>query len=171
VAFFLAYLQVDHLPTFALFWFSLGGALTKHPVAAEHPKLGLGLLALFLVLSFAQLFLPELVVWKFARIPIILLGTAAMWLAYGAFVSPSFSLKQHPWLNAVGNFTFFVYLFHEPTLNVVRKLLVALAGKNSFGYLLSYLTSPWLFIVLATGAGVLLKRLFPRFYGTIVGGR
>jgi surface polysaccharide O-acyltransferase-like enzyme len=166
-----AYADLDIIPTVALFWFSLGGALTKHSITVKHPKLGLGLLALFLVLCFLQLFSSELTVWKYFSIPLILLGVAALWFAYDAFVPASFSLLRHPWLNAVGNFTFFVYLFHEPTLNVVRKLLVLVVGKNSLGYLFSYLASPWVFLVGATMAGILLKKLVPRLYAIVVGGR
>lgn len=171
LAFLPAYANLSGVPSFALFWFSLGGALTRHDIAISHPKLGLGLLGLFLLLCMLQLFMPELAFWKYVRIPIILLGITAIWLAYDAFVPATFSLRQHPWLNAVGNFTFFVYLFHEPTLNVVRKLLVAVIGKNSPGYLFSYLASPWIFIALATAAGILLKKLFPKPYAIVVGGR
>jgi surface polysaccharide O-acyltransferase-like enzyme len=167
----LAYAAPGGLPTVALFWFSLGGALTKRSVSTAHPKLGLTLLSLFLLLCAFQLFTPGLALWQYIRIPTILLGISAIWLAYEAFVPPSFSLQQHPWLDAVSNFTFFVYLFHEPTLNVVRKLLVAVIGKNSPGYLLSYLLSPWLFIALATVGGIFLKKLMPKLYATAVGGR
>jgi len=171
LAFVPAYASVPVFPAQALFWFSLGGALTRHSVTTKHPKLGMGLLALFLALCFLQLFSPELAFWAHLRIPLILLGIAAIWLAYDALVPASFSLQGHPWLSAVGNFTFFVYLFHEPTLNVVRKLLVLVIGKNSLGYLVSYLASPWLFIAGATLAGVFLKKLAPRLYGIVVGGR
>jgi surface polysaccharide O-acyltransferase-like enzyme len=171
VTFLLAFTVSSYFPTFALFWFSLGGALTKHSIAVEHPKLGLTLLSLFLLLSALQLFTPELAIWGFARLPLILLGVSASWLAYDGLVSPAFSLQQHPWLNTVSDFTFFVYLFHEPTLNIVRKLLVLAIGKNSMGYLFSYLASPWLFVALATLAGVYLKKFFPKIYTTAVGGR
>lgn len=171
LAFVPAYASVPGFPAQALFWFSLGGALTRHSISVQHPRLGLGLLALFLALCFLQLFSPELKFWQHLRIPLILLGVAAIWLAYDALVPASFSLQRHPWLNTVCNFTFFVYLFHEPTLNVVRKLLVLVIGKNSLGYLVSYLASPWLFIAAATLAGIFLKKLAPRFYDIAVGGR
>jgi surface polysaccharide O-acyltransferase-like enzyme len=171
LAFVPAYVGSAYFPAVAMFWFSLGGALTRHSITTQHPRLGLGLLALFLALCFLQLFTPELAFWAHLRIPLILLGIAALWLAYDALVPATFSLPRHPWLNAVGNFTFFVYLFHEPTLNVVRKLLVLVIGKNSLGYLVSYLASPWLFIAGATLAGIFFKQLAPRLYGIVVGGR
>ncbi len=171
LAFVAAFAELPYLPVVALFWFSLGGALTKYPVAVAHPRLGLTLLGVFLLVSAAQLLTPELALWKPARIPIILLGVSAIWLAYDALVPAGFSLRRHAWLDAACNFTFFVYLFHEPALNVVRKLLVVATGKNSPGYLLSYLLSPWLFMVLATVAGIYLKKLAPRLYAVAVGGR
>jgi surface polysaccharide O-acyltransferase-like enzyme len=171
LTFLLTYTGISSFPFFAMFWFSLGGALTKNDITVKYPKLGLSLLALFLVICFLQLFSPELTPWKYAKVPFIILGIAAIWLAYDALVPASFSLLRHPWLNAVSNFTFFVYLFHEPTLNVVRKLLVLVIGKNSLGYLFSYLASPWLFIAGATVAGAVFKKLAPRVYSIAVGGR
>ena len=166
-----AYLGLAYFPTTALFWFSLGSALTKFPLTVKRPKLGLVLLGLFLASCLFQLALPELACWKFLSIPLILLGISAIWLTYDAVVPSTFSLQQHAWLSAVSDFTFFVYLFHEPTLNVVRKLLVVALGKNSLGYLLAYLASPWLFIALAVWVGIYLKRLVPKLYGLAVGGR
>jgi hypothetical protein len=90
---------------------------------------------------------------------------------YDIFVSPTFLLLEHSWLNKVCGFTFFIYLFHEPTLNIVKKIIVFVLGKNETGYLISYILSPWIFFVLAIIIGSVLKKYIPKFYGIAVGGR
>ena len=71
----------------------------------------------------------------------------------------------------ISGFTFFVYLYHEPTINIVRKLLAIPFGQTSFSFAFSYLISPWIFIAIAIMTGYVLKKHFPTFYSIIVGGR
>jgi surface polysaccharide O-acyltransferase-like enzyme len=167
----LNYFSISYFPIYALFWFSLGGFLIKVNLCNTSLKSGgVILTVLFLTLCFLQLLYPALL-WKFVKIPIILLGVVSFWFMYDIFVSPSFSLQNHSWLNKVCGFTFFIYLFHEPTLNIVRKLIVFVLGKNEIGYLVSYLMSPWIFIVFAVFVGLGLKKQVPKLYEITVGGR
>ncbi len=115
--------------------------------------------------------MPDLVNWEFLKIPIILIGIIALWGIYDLVVSKEFTLSKHAWLGTACQFTFFIYLFHEPTLNIVRKLIVAILGKNEFGYLTSYLVSPWLFTVCAVLLGLLFRKYFPKVYNICTGGR
>lgn len=175
VLFILTYLDVPHVPFYPLFWFVLGGQLTKVKIemGGVNGVINIGLLALclFLVLSIVELFFPEMIDWKSLRIPIILLGIVGAWGLYDAVVGKNFSLLQHQWLTTACQFTFFIYIFHEPTLNIVRKLIVVVLGKNELGYLTSYLLSPWIFSVCAVFAGLLFRKYLPRVYNVCTGGR
>lgn len=175
VVFVLTYLDVPHVPFYSLFWFVLGGQFTKVKV-----ELGRGngvinaellALCLFLVLSIVELFFPEIIDWRLMRIPIILLGIVGAWGLYDAVVGKNFSLSQHQWLATACHFTFFIYLFHEPTLNIVRKLIVVIIGKNAVGYLVSYLLSPWIFIIVSIPVAAFLKKHFVSIYKVCVGYR
>jgi hypothetical protein len=53
----------------------------------------------------------------------------------------------------------------------VRKLIVFVLGKNETGYLVSYLVSPLIFIILAIIVGLGLKKYIPKLYEIAVGGR
>ena len=128
-------------------------------------------LCLFLVLSILQLVFPDIVDWSLLRIPIILLGIIGAWGLYDAVVSKDFNLSQHQWLARTCHFTFFIYLFHEPTLNVVRKLIVVIIGKNDVGYLVSYLLSPWIFIIVSIPVAAFFKKHFVSIYKVCVGYR
>jgi peptidoglycan/LPS O-acetylase OafA/YrhL len=165
------YLSLHYFPVYALFWFSLGGALIKVNMTKEQPKLGIVSLIIFLCLCFIQLFYPDSGLWTHLKIPVVFLGVTAIWFMYAVLVPQSFSLSSHKWLAKVCSFTFFIYLFHEPTLNIVRKLVVFALGKNETGYLVSYLVSPWIFIVLAIMIGIIFNRYIPKIYGIAVGGR
>ena len=81
--------------------------------------------------------------WRWLNIPITALGVIGLWNLYGSLVGVNFKLKEHSLLKIVCGFTFFIYLFHEPTLNIVRKLLVVILGNSSFGFAVAYLLSPW----------------------------
>ena len=114
---------------------------------------------------------PEAIKWNLFDKPIIVAGIIGLWWLYDVIVGRSFVLSAHHWLAAACQYTFFIYLFHEPTLNIVRKLIVALLGKNEVGYMLSYLISPWLFAVCAIFLGMVLRKYYGKVYGICVGGR
>lgn len=177
VTFGLTYLQIPHAPFFALFWFVLGGGLNEEcRMNNEESGRNEGLITViacvvFLALSITQLFLPDAVNWEYIKIPIILLGIIALWRAYDMIMGKGFELNKHRWLATACQFTFFIYLFHEPTLNIVRKLIVVVLGKNELGYLASYLISPWIFTACAVFAGLLFRKYLPKVYNICTGGR
>lgn len=188
VTFVLTYLQIPHVPFYALFWFVLGGQLVQVKnkyggglneecrMNNEESGRNEGLITViacvvFLALSITQLFLPDAVNWEYIKIPIILLGIIALWRAYDMIMGKGFELNKHRWLATACQFTFFIYLFHEPTLNIVRKLIVVVLGKNELGYLASYLISPWIFTLCAVFAGLLFRKYLPKVYNICTGGR
>jgi len=174
VVFVLTYFDVPHVPFLSLFWFVLGGQLTKVKIEMGgngRIKVAIFGLFLFLVISIIQLFFPDIIDWSLLRIPIILLGIIGAWGLYDVVFGKDFSLSQHLWFATACQFTFFIYLFHEPTLNIVRKLIVVVLGKNELGFLTSYLLSPWIFTVCAVFAGLLFRKYLPRVYDVCTGGR
>lgn len=175
VVFVLTYFDVPHVPFYSLFWFVLGGQLTKVKIemggVSGRIKVAIFGLCLFLIISIIQLFFPDIIDWGLLRIPIILLGIIGAWGLYDLVLEKDFSLSRHQWLGIACQFTFFIYLFHEPTLNIVRKLIVVVLGKNEFGYMASYLISPWIFIIVSIPVAAFLKRHFVSIYKVCVGYR
>lgn len=167
--FVLIIMDVPYLPVYGMFWFVWGhcclGVLSR--VAG---RLCLPCSAVFVVLCLAELFCQSSV-WEYLKVPVIMLGIMSMWTLYDKIVPETFRLSDHKYLLVACTYTFFVYLFHEPTLNVVRKILVIPFHHSSLGFALSYLLSPWIFAVLMTIAGVSVKRWMPRLYSICVGGR
>lgn len=172
VVFVLTYFDVPHVPFYSLFWFVLGGQLTKVKIEmGGNGRTKVAIFGLFLIISIVQLLSPDMLEWNLLRIPIIMLGIIGIWGLYDAFVEKKLCLSHHKWLGIACQFTFFIYLFHEPTLNIVRKLIVVMLSKNELGYLTSYLLSPWIFTVCAVFAGLLFRKYLPRVYDVCTGGR
>lgn len=125
----------------------------------------------YMMLSFSQLVWPEIIKWSLVDKPVIVTGIIGLWWLYDAIVGRTFVLSAHRWLATACQYTFFIYLFHEPTLNIVRKLIVLVLGKNEIGYMVSYLLSPWLFVVCAVFVGIVLRQWCGKAYCVCVGGR
>ena len=126
---------------------------------------------IFLFLSVVQLFMPDIIDWEFVKIPIIILGLISVWGLYDMVLGKDFKLSEHRWLATACQFTFFIYLFQEPTLNIVRKLIVVILGKNEYGYLISYLISPWIFTICFVFIGLQFRKYLPKVYNVCTGGR
>lgn len=179
VVFVLNFVDMSYNPFYSLFWFVLGGQLVKYgrvfgggnSEKSLAKRIGALCLIVFICLSFCQLFLPTIAKWEMLRIPIIMIGIIGVWWLYDAVAGGDFSLTNHRWVGTACRFTFFIYLFHEPTLNIVRKLIVVVLGKNEVGYMVSYLLSPWIFAVCAVLIGMVLRRYCGRVYEVCVGGR
>lgn len=167
----LTYFHIQFIPFYALFWFLLGGQLVQVKNKYGGASLTVFTIVVFLFLSVVQLFMPDMIDWELVKIPIIILGLISIWGIYDMVLGKDFKLSEHRWLATACQFTFFIYLFHEPTLNIVRKLIVVVLGKNEFGYLTSYLISPWIFAVCAVFAGLLFRKYLPRVYNVCTGGR
>lgn len=139
ICFGLTYLHIPFVPFFALFWFLLGGQLVQVKNRYGGANLTKCTTIIFLFLSIVQLFMPDIIDWEFLKNPIIILGLISVWGLYDMVIGKDFKLSEHRWLATACQFTFFIYLFHEPTLNIVRKLIIVLLGKTEYGYLISYL--------------------------------
>lgn len=166
ILFLFHFTKIDIFPYMACFWFMFGDAYL--------PKLNLlkcqWSLPLFICLSVIEAVFIDNTPF-FLSILNQIIGIACIWNIYDLIVSPTFQLAKHTFLEQLSGYTFFIYLYHEPTLNIVRKIIVVICGQTSFGFAVSYLISPWIFAICAVLIGFTLKRTLPKFYSIIVGGR
>lgn len=166
VLFLFSFFRLDDVPVYALFWFMAGDAFLMKLDKANMYWIP----ATFCALTVAEFAFPELQ-WKYVQIPIIALGIISIWNLYDRIVHISFELEKHKWLYLSCQFTFFIYLFHEPTLNIIRKLLIFPLGRSSFGFAVNYLISPWIFAITFIFIGYYFNKCLPRIYAICVGGR
>ena len=151
-----------------LFWF-LGGSyfLNRTPHNGRYAAWGGGIL--FLVFCITQLFYPGLE-WFYFKIPIVSLGLFSMLSVYD-ILAKGRMMRIGNILMVASGFTFFIYLYHEPTINIVRKAIVLLLGNSPISFAVSYLLSPWIFSIFAVCVGVLMKKKCNLLYLTLTGGR
>lgn len=167
IIFAATYLNYQYAPFYSLFWFMLGSMVKTSCLRYSNWWLPIS----YITVSILQMASFDWQYWQYLRIPLELLGVCALWMIYEKCVSSHFNLVGHRLLTSLCSFTFFIYLFHEPTLNIVRKVLAAVVGENSIGFAVSYVLSPWIFAGLWVAVGYVMKRYVPRFYGLCSGGR
>ena len=171
ICFCITYLHVPFVPFYALFWFLLGGQFVRVRNRYGGASLTVFTIVVFLFLSIVQQFRSDMIDWELVKIPIIILGLISVWGLYDMVLGKDFKLSEHRRLATACQFTFFIYLFHEPTLNIVRKLIVVVLGKNEYGYLISYLISPWIFTICFVFIGLQFRKYLPKVYYVCTGGR
>lgn len=98
-------------------------------------------------------------------------GMITLWRGYDWLAQRPSSPVYNPILLAVTNFTFFIYLFHEPILFVIMQMNKAWLGVNAWSMTFLYLVNPLLLIVIAISVAVVLKKAMPKAYSILVGGR
>ena len=142
ILFVLNYFAIPFLPLSGMFWFMFG-----------------------------YCFLDKLSNLKSIFIPVIFTVLCITEILYDKFCPKDFEIKKHNVLMKACGFTFFIYLFHEPTLNIIRKILIIPFHHSSFGFAFSYLASPWIFAVIWIIIGIGFKRIMPHIYSICLGGR
>ena len=99
-----------------------------------------------------------------------LCGVYSVWVAYDLFFKNKEKLNNN--LGKLSSYTFFIYLYHEPLLNMMKQgLLYFTGGDKAFLRLLVYFISPIIVITLCIFIAQLLQRLIPSIYRIITGGR
>lgn len=165
IFFILSYVYMPIVSFSSFFWFIAGETFLTR---LDKVRSWIWLVIYLIISSLEMVFSYD---FAYMKIPITFIGVVAMWSMYDYFVDKSFVLKNHYNLSTVCSFTFFIYLFHEPTLNVVRKLLVIVLGRSSFGFAVNYMLSPWIFAILFILLGLFCRKYIPRLYSICVGGR
>lgn len=98
----------------------------------------------------------------------ILIGIIAFWNGYDSI---AYFKRENKKLNYIVSFSFFLYLFHEPFLTIVKKLLFSLLPKLPQFYLLVYFLAPLITILTALLLGSFLKYKMSSIYRFITGNR
>lgn len=153
--------------TASVFWFLLGGFFAD----ARLPRWFTFFYPAYAIVCAVHVFLFDSdTAIEPLRFPLLLLAVVGFWSLMDFAAGVTWHMRGG-WLAFLCSFTFFTYLYHEPTLNIIRKLIPAIAGRGAFGYLLSFLVSPVVYTAFSTIAGMALARFLPRFYAVLVGGR
>lgn len=166
ILFAMNFLSIPYIPIFGMFWFMFGSCFLDKLSDVK---------SVFIPISFFLLCIVQMLYssdcWKYFNIPIIVLGIVSIWIVYDKICPKAFDIRNHEVLMTMCSFTFFIYLFHEPTLNIVRKILIIPFRHSSFGFAVSYLVSPWIFALIWIFVGIVFRKFMPRVYNICTGGR
>ena len=99
----------------------------------------------------------------------ILIGLWAVWTLFD-FLYKNKDLTTSKFFTLV-SFSFFLYVFHEPILTMIKKVLFVLVGGSEISSLLVYIFAPLLAISISIFIGYYLKKIIPAFYSILTGGR
>lgn len=166
---FLLNLLFDYNILYSAFWF-VTGSLLLNKISINRNFLSV-ITIIFSILIISQIFKPQLIDWTPYIIMRVFLGIIIIWNIYDLFVSADFLLSNVDWLHIATRYTFFIYLFHEPVLNIIRKIVIMPFGNSNVGFIISYLFSPWILLIIFIIIGYWIQQLLPKVYKIIVGGR
>lgn len=93
----------------------------------------------------------------------------AVWGCYDLLVSSKRNISVLG--SKILSYTFFIYLFHEPAFNIIKKVGLKLLGIHDWSLIGLFLVNPFIMVVFAIGVGMVFKRLLPRVHSLCVGGR
>lgn len=160
--------------TWAFAWFALGGIFSMSEnvqITDTRRYKWIGLALLFI--SLAIIIEDALNAAGLCRIMvdqdfITITGVPAIWILYDCL---SDGIKQPIFVSPklLGS-TFFIYLIHEPFLNVFKKIPIMVSRSESMVGI-SYIVVPIVFVMLSVIVGNLWKRKCPKSYSIFVGGR
>jgi len=96
----------------------------------------------------------------------ILIGIMSVWSLYD-HVSPERITKY----SVLFGYSFFIFVFHEPLLTILKKGMFFWLGKTTFTSLLIYIGAPLIAIGISILIRYVLKRSTPGLYNLATGGR
>lgn len=171
---FMLWLDLNHLE---IAFFVLGGTIAQRSsleAVRRYLTRPLTLCAALIYLSFTifwPFFLPKnALVEGYLALLFSCCGMVAVWRGYDWLIHTK-TVEQTHLLLSLANYSFFIYLFHEPILFIIMKLGLRLFGIGGISLTLLYLINPLVIIVLGVVIAKATKSCFPSFYFNLVGGR
>lgn len=97
----------------------------------------------------------------------ILIGLLFIWFGYDVFYP---KMKMFTRYSSLLNYTFFIYVFHEPLHTIVKGLMISLIS-GQIGMFVVYFLSPIITIIICISVGSFFKHYSPTVYTFACGGR
>lgn len=128
---------------------------------------------LVLALTLVWLLMCGIVQQKIFRSPFVflhmrnILGVISLWTLHD--IVPGCKVKQ--FLLIFSQYSFWLYLIHEPILTIMRKILLQIIPYSHWASLFIFLSSFAITVVVCISLAKVLKKGIPHFYKLICGGR
>lgn len=99
-----------------------------------------------------------------------LFGVIALWILYDKIVKGRILCKNNKLAQAC-SYSFFIYLIHEPTLLIFKKIPLLLFGKNEIALTVSFIIIPIIFVIVTIYIGKYLRKYIPNAFSIYTEGR
>lgn len=103
------------------------------------------------------------------ELPKLALGTYAVWALYDQ-LAPVHVRTMHT-LSSCSKYTFFIYVLHEPWINIYKKLITMYFPSNQYILLLAYFTTPAIMMITCIFVARILQKRTHSMYSVLTGGR
>ena len=149
--------------------FVLGGCLSVKEVEIDSLTVKLKrVLPLFLLLYIiGAIVYPFHIDWlKPFHALIYLSGIISLWCLYDMM-----NVDKYHWYESLLGYSFFIYCFHIPFFNIVKKLNLFILGESQIHIVILYFLNPIIAITLIIVVAKLLQRVMPNIYLVLTGYR
>lgn len=160
----------------AMGWFCIGGLIVMNPYISitnccSRKPLGiLSILVCFCLVLVKALSNIGLINFEVRSAWIIISGIIGIWIIYDCLFMESRQAGVKLLNLRIYGYTFFIYLIHEPFINIFKKLPL-LISNTEWMIDFCYLIIPIVFAIIAMVVGAVLQKMFPKLYSTFTGGR
>ena len=174
------FFNVRYIEGQGMFFFSLGIWLQKKQVNIEQePKwfslgmswilfLGICIIKTFIAFEFEPNKMSTYITLGLLYQLTVLSGILAIWYSVDKIAQ---WWMQQEWLKQSANQAFFIYGLHVPLLVYVMRMVLDAMEGFALARLVGYIFVPLLVIVICIVLGRFIRRLSPRFYNLLTGGR
>ena len=98
-----------------------------------------------------------------------LIGIIAIWSIYD--IAMRNKTNPNKTIYNLSLFTFFIYVFHEPLLKIIKKVIFYISGASGIMSMINFFMAPVITIFICILVGNFIKKNAPGFYSLITGGR
>ena len=99
-----------------------------------------------------------------------LFGVIAAWLLYDNILKGRILCKNLKLAEAC-SYSFFIYLIHEPTLLIFKKIPLIIFGNNEIPLVICFIIIPIIFVATTIFVGKIFRRYIPKAFNIYTGGR
>lgn len=170
IALLIAFFSVSFYPWLLYFWIGIILSVKKCKIENYSCPVWIFILGVFIYLFYAIYAAYGNVVNRFVMAFINIVCLYVIWNLYDIFAHGK-CLKNKGIFKYICGYSFFIYCFHEPTFNIIKKLALAICGVSGFTVTLFYLLNPWIMVFVSVFVAKLLNRFTPRVYAILTGGR
>ena len=159
-----------------LFFFVLGGCIAINSSLEEldsylcNKNIKVFIVMLFVIYCVLSALVKVENLWfPYAWLLLSLVGVVTVWAMFNYVINSH--VLNGCFMTHVCGYSFFIYCFHMPTLNIFKKIGIMFMGTSDISYTICFLVNPILIVFFSIVIAKLLEKYLPFPYKILTGGR